>query len=113
MSWRALQKSTSCSWLERTGKPTFINSKECNKKGFFVVSFDAPAHGGSSSYTTNVPEFVEAINFLNTTKGPLIMRLDTLLAEPQYLIIAENIEGLKKSLSLELKVSFQHILQSS
>ena len=43
---------------------------ECNKKGFYVVSFDAPAHGGSSSYTTNVPEFVESINFLNRTKGP-------------------------------------------
>ena len=56
-------------WSGRGSQLSSI-AKECNKKGFFVVSFDAPAHGGSSSNTTNVPEFVEAINFLNTTKGP-------------------------------------------
>ena len=56
-------------WSGRGSQLSSI-ATECNKKGFFVVSFDAPAHGGSSSYTTNVPEFVEAINFLNTTKGP-------------------------------------------
>ena len=56
-------------WSGRGSQLSSI-AKECNKKGFFVVSFDAPAHGGSSSYTTNVPEFVEAINFLNKTKGP-------------------------------------------
>ena len=56
-------------WSGRGSQLSSI-ATECNKKGFFVVSFDAPAHGGSSSYTTNVPEFVEAINFLNKTKGP-------------------------------------------
>ena len=56
-------------WSGRGSQLSSI-ATECNKKGFFVVSFDAPAHGGSSSNTTNVPEFVEAINFLNTTKGP-------------------------------------------
>ena len=56
-------------WSGRGSQLSSI-AKECNKKEFFVVSFDAPAHGRSSSYTTNVPEFVEAINFLNTTKGP-------------------------------------------
>ena len=56
-------------WSGRGSQLSSI-ATECNKKGFFVVSFDAPAHGGSSSYTTNVPEFVEAIKFLNITKGP-------------------------------------------
>ena len=56
-------------WSGRGSQLSSI-AAECNKKGFYVVSFDAPAHGGSSSYTTNVPEFVESINFLNTTKGP-------------------------------------------
>ena len=56
-------------WSGRGSQLSSI-ATECNKKGLFVVSFDAPAHGGSSSKTTNVPEFVEAINFLNTTKGP-------------------------------------------
>ena len=56
-------------WSGRGSQLSSI-ATECNKKGFYVVSFDAPAHGGSSSNTTNVPEFVEAINFLNTTKGP-------------------------------------------
>ena len=49
-------------WSGRGSQLSSI-AKECNKKGFFIVSFDAPAHGGSSSHTTNVPEFVEAINF--------------------------------------------------
>ena len=56
-------------WSGRGSQLSSI-ANECNKKGFYVVSFDAPAHGDSSSSTTNVPEFVEAINFLNTTKGP-------------------------------------------
>ena len=56
-------------WSGRGSQLSTI-ATECNKKGFYVVSFDAPAHGGSPSYTTNVPEFVEAINFLNTVKGP-------------------------------------------
>ena len=56
-------------WSGRGSQLSSI-ATECNKKGLYVVSFDAPAHGGSSSYTTNVPEFVETINFLNTTKGP-------------------------------------------
>ncbi|MDC3153891.1 alpha/beta hydrolase [Bacteroidota bacterium] len=56
-------------WSGRGSQLSSI-ATECNKKGFYVVSFDAPAHGGSPSYTTNVPEFVEAINFLNTVKGP-------------------------------------------
>ena len=56
-------------WSGRGSQLSSI-ATECNKKGFYVVSFDAPAHGKSSSSTTNVPEFVEAISFLNTTKGP-------------------------------------------
>ena len=56
-------------WSGRGSQLSSI-ATECNKRGLYVVSFDAPAHGGSSSYTTNVPEFVETINFLNTTKGP-------------------------------------------
>ena len=56
-------------WSGRGSQLSSI-ATECNKKGFYVVSFDAPAHGGSSSFTTNIPEFVETINFLNTTKGP-------------------------------------------
>ena len=56
-------------WSGRGSQLSSI-ATECNKKGLFVVSFDAPAHGGASSKTTNVPEFVEAINFLNKTKGP-------------------------------------------
>ena len=56
-------------WSGRGSQLSSI-ATECNKKGLYVVSFDAPAHGGSSSYTTNVPEFVETINFLNTIKGP-------------------------------------------
>ena len=68
MSWRAHKKVLLVHGWSGRGKLSI--AIECNKKGFNIVSFDAPAHGGSPSYTTNVPEFVEAINFLNTTKGP-------------------------------------------
>ena len=35
-----------------------------------VISFDAPAHGLSSSNTTNLPECVAAINYINEIYGP-------------------------------------------
>jgi pimeloyl-ACP methyl ester carboxylesterase len=35
-----------------------------------VVSFDAPAHGLSKGDTTNLPEYVAAINYVNEIYGP-------------------------------------------
>ena len=35
-----------------------------------VVSFDAPAHGLSKGDTTNLPEYVAAINYINEIYGP-------------------------------------------
>jgi len=35
-----------------------------------VISFDAPAHGLSKSNTTNLPEYVAAINYINKKYGP-------------------------------------------
>jgi len=35
-----------------------------------VISFDAPAHGLSSGNTTNLPEYIAAINYINEIYGP-------------------------------------------
>jgi len=35
-----------------------------------VISFDAPAHGLSKSNTTNLPEYVATINYINEIYGP-------------------------------------------
>jgi len=35
-----------------------------------VISFDAPAHGLSKGKTTNLPEYVSTINYLNEKYGP-------------------------------------------
>ena len=47
MSWRALAKKCFL-FTDGAVRGSQLSSiaTECNKKGFFVVSFDAPAHGG-------------------------------------------------------------------
>lgn len=40
------------------------------ENGMMVISFDAPAHGLSSGKTTDLLEYVAAINYINDTYGP-------------------------------------------
>ena len=40
------------------------------ENGMMVISFDAPAHGLSSGKTTDLLEYVAAINFINEAYGP-------------------------------------------
>ena len=40
------------------------------EKGYMVISFDGPAHGKSEGKTTNLKEFIETVNSLNSEFGP-------------------------------------------
>jgi pimeloyl-ACP methyl ester carboxylesterase len=56
-------------WSGR-GTQLFSIAEELLKNGFMTVSFDAPAHGKSSSKTTMMTEFIASIKFLEEKTGP-------------------------------------------
>jgi pimeloyl-ACP methyl ester carboxylesterase len=56
-------------WSGR-GTQLAVMAKELLKKGYSVVSFDAPAHGKAPGKTSMMPYFSEAVLFLEQKYGP-------------------------------------------
>ncbi|MFY9241717.1 MAG: alpha/beta fold hydrolase [Polaribacter sp.] len=56
-------------WAGRSTQ-LFMIANRLLEKGFMVISFDAPSHGKSTGKTTNLKEYIEAIDFINQNLGP-------------------------------------------
>ncbi len=56
-------------WSGR-GTQMAVLAKELIKKGFYVISFDAPAHGKAPGKLSMMPYFIDSIQYLEKQLGP-------------------------------------------
>ena len=77
-----------------------------------VISFDAPAHGLSQGDTTNLIEYVEAINYINEIYGPFEAAIGHSFGGVTLLPSLSNNPFLKKLVIIGIECSFNSVIDN-
>lgn len=79
------------------------------KKGFEIVSFDAPAHGKSPGKMSMMPYFIESIHFINDNYGPFYGAVGHSLGGMSLLNAVKNNFPIQKLVIIGTANSITHI----
>jgi pimeloyl-ACP methyl ester carboxylesterase len=77
-----------------------------------VVSFDAPAHGLSKGDTTNLPEYVAAINYINEIYGPFEVAIGHSFGGVTLLAALKDNNFIKKLVVIGIDCSINNVIDN-
>jgi len=92
-----------------TGTQMAVIAKELVKKGFSIISFDAPGHGKAPGKISMMPFFIEAIHHLEKTYGPFHAAIGHSLGGMSILKAVKDGVSIKKLVIIGTANSVTHI----